>query len=333
MEKSNHPNFSNKDQDKRLTKLFEEHLENRDKSLKTDDPVFNTLLKIREEDAIERKDIPVRGKESSWQSISQTIRQQGENDTRPNATITPIHSRRSWLKVAAAIVLIASSALLLVQQFSISDKITVAEASSAVQTIELGDGSTVTLRPNSTLSKFTDSENPRSYSLSGEAVFDVITDPDRVFTVEAGAGRVVVTGTRFNLNARNQISQVYLFEGSVRFEAADGSDSVNLEPGEASGIDMSMQIQEPFEFDTEIVTGWTRNRLTFRDRQAGSIMSELEFHFNIEIIASQDVREESLGGTIQLDNAEQSLSDLGIVLGGSFEETGEGVYEFKSSGN
>lgn len=333
MGKSKNPNLPNNDQDKRLTKLFEEHLENDDKSLNTDDPVFNTLLKIRREDESERKDIPVYGKETSWQVISQTIRQNDENDTHRQATITPIHSKRTWLKVAAAIVLIASSALLLVQQFSTPDTLPVAEASSAVQTIELEDGSTVTLRPNSTLSKFTDSENPRSYSLSGEAVFDVITDPDRVFTVEGGAGRVVVTGTRFNLNARNQISRVYLFEGSVRFEAADGSDSVNLEPGEASGIDTSMQVQEPYQFDTEIVTGWTRNRLTFRDRQAGSIMSELEFHFNIQIVASNDVREESLGGTIQLDNAEQSLSDLGIVLGGSFEKTDEGVYEFKSSEN
>jgi transmembrane sensor len=237
------------------------------------------------------------------------------------------------LKVAAAIVLIACSALLLVQQFSIPEMLPVAEAFSAVQTIELEDGSTVTLRPNSTLSKFTDSENTRSYSLSGEAVFDVMTDPDQVFTVEAGAGRVVVTGTRFNLNVRNEISRVYLFEGSVRFEAANGSNSVNLEPGDATEIDSSMQILEPYQFETEIVTGWMQNRLTFRDRQAGSVMDEIEFHFDIQIIASEDIRDESLGGTIQLDKAEQSLSDLGIVLGGSFEETSEDVYEFKSSGN
>lgn len=333
MENSNNSNSSGNDQDKRLTELYGEHLENRNKSLKIDDAVLNTLLNIRDEDLSERKDIPVQGKELSWQAISQAISQQGTNDTRRQAVITPIRSNRTWLKVAAAIVLIACSALLLVQQFSVPDSITVAEESSEVQTINLEDGSTVTLRPNSTLSKLTDSENPRFYSLSGEAVFDVMTDPDRIFTVEAGSGRVVVTGTRFNLKTRNQVSRVYLFEGSVRFEAADGSDSVNLEPGEASGVDTSMQIQEPFLFDTEIVTGWTRNRLTFRDREAGSIMDELEFHFNIQIIASEDVRSESLGGTIQLDNVEQSLNDLGIVLGGSFANTSDGVYEFKYSGN
>lgn len=327
--------ISNTDPNKKLAELYKEMLDSGKKPSGIDDPLFELLLNIRDEDIDQKQDIPVRGKETSWDAIRQSMHENDADDkeTQQQATITPIRSRRQWLKVAAAIVLVACSALILIQQFSSSDRLLVAETSSAVQTVELADGSSVTLRPNSTLYELTDAENDRAYSLSGEAVFDVISSPDRIFSVEAGSGRVVVTGTRFNLNDRDETARVYLFEGSVRFETNDGSESVDLEPGEASEIDESMQILEPFQFEPDLVTGWTQNRLTFRDRLAGSVMDELEFHFNIQITAPENVRSESLGGTIQLDSAEQSLNDLGTVLGGSFEETRNGVYEFSSAGN
>lgn len=335
MDKSKQPDIPNNDPDRKLSELYKGFLDSGKDPSQIDDPFIKTLTNIRDEDSDERQAIPVSGKESSWEAIQKTIQSDSTpgDQTGKKATITPIRSRRQWLKVAAAIALIALSALFLVRQFSSPERLLVAEASESIQTIELSDGSIVTLRPNSALYDVTNAENERAYSLSGEAVFDVVSSPNRIFTVKAGSGRILVTGTRFNLSERNATARVYLFEGSVRFETEDGTRSVDLEPGEASEIDSSMQIREPFQFEPGLVTSWTQNRLTFRDRSAGSVIDELEFHFNIEIIASEGVREESLGGTIQLDNAEQSLSDLGIVLGGSFEETGKDVYKFKSSGN
>jgi len=335
MDKSKQPDIPNNDPDRKLSELYKEFLDSGKDPSKIDDPLIKTLANIRDEDSDERQSIPVRGKESSWEAIRETIQSDSTpgNQTGKKATITPIRSRRQWLKVAAAIALIALSALFLVRQFSSPERLLVAEASDSVQTIELSDGSSVTLRPNSALYDVADAGNERAYSLSGEAVFDVVSSPDRIFSVEAGSGRVVVTGTRFNLSERNATARVYLFEGSVRFETEDGTRSVDLEPGEASEIDTTMQIRDPFQFEPGLVTSWTQNRLTFRDRSAGSVMDELEFHFNIEITSSEEVRSESLGGTIQLDSARESLQDLGTVLGGSFEEIRPGVYRFIPSNN
>jgi ferric-dicitrate binding protein FerR (iron transport regulator) len=91
-----------------------------------------------------------------------------------------------------------------------------------------------------------------------------------------------------------------------------------------------MQIRDPFMLEESLVTGWSQNRLTFRDRQAGSIIDELEFHFDIDISAPPAIRNETLGGTIQLDSAQQSLDDLGMVLGGTFDQTGDRTFEYRS---
>jgi ferric-dicitrate binding protein FerR (iron transport regulator) len=334
MSRSDTFNIPENDPDKKLSDDFADILENRKENSDVDDPLFKTLLNARAADRQNRQAIPVRGKESSWDSIISTIGDdQSSAGSNNQANITRIRSRRTWLKAAAAIILIAFSSLLLIQQFNESEPVPVAESGASIQTFELTDGSSVTLRPNSSLYKLTADEDERTYALSGEGIFDVISMPDRTFSVEAGSGRVVVTGTRFNLTDRNQTAKVYLFEGSVRFESEDGTQSVDLVPGEASEIDQSMQIVQPFNFEADLVTGWTQNRLTFRDRQAGSIFNELEFHFNIQITAPDDVKSESLGGTIQLDSAEQSLEDLGIVLGGSFDQTSDNVHEFRPDTN
>jgi len=334
MNRSENSNTPKDDPDKKLSDAYSDILENRKENSDVDDPLFKTLLNARAADRQNRQAIPVRGKESSWDSIISTIGDDQSSAISNNqANITRIRSRRTWLKAAAAIILIAFSSLLLIQQFNESEPVPVAESGASIQTFELTDGSSVTLRPNSSLYKLTADEDERTYALSGEGIFDVISMPDRTFSVEAGSGRVVVTGTRFNLTDRNQTAKVYLFEGSVRFESEDGTQSVDLVPGEASEIDQSMQIVQPFNFEADLVTGWTQNRLTFRDRQAGSIFNELEFHFNIQITAPDDVKSESLGGTIQLDSAEQSLEDLGIVLGGSFDQTSDNVHEFRPDTN
>ena len=334
MSRSDTFNIPENDPDKKLSDDFADILENRKNAADINDPLFGTLLNARSADQQCRQDIPVRGKESSWNSIMKTIGEdQSASKSGTQTTITRLHTRRTWLKAAAAIILTAFSSLLLVQQFSGTEPVPLAESGASIETVTLADGSSVTLRPNSALYQLPAETDERSYALSGEAIFDVVSIPDRTFSVEAGSGRVVVTGTRFNLIDRNQTAQVYLFEGSVRFETVDGTTSVNLAPGEASEIDPSMQIVQPFNFEEDLVTGWTRNRLMFRDRQAGSIFDELEFHFNIQITAPDDVTSEYLGGTIQLDSAEQSLEDLGIVLGGSFEQTEQNVYVFKPSSN
>lgn len=334
MNKSTNSQKNENDPDKKLSEAFGEILENRKDSSGIDDPLYKTLLNAWDEDQKERQDIPVQGKESSWDTIMGTINDDDAVGRRDNqAIIIPMRSRKTWLKAAAAILLIAFSSLLLIQQFSDTGPVQIAESGSSIQTVELADGTSVTLRPNSSLYELPADENKRAYSLSGEALFDVVSRADQPFSVEAGSGRVIVTGTRFNVAERNQTAKVFLLEGSVRFETKDGAESVSLKPGQASEIDQNMQLRQPLTFEAELVTSWTQNRLTFRDRQAGSIIDELEFHFDIQINAPESVENESLGGTIQLDSAEQSLDDLGTVLGGSFEQTGDDAYQFRAATN
>jgi len=329
MEKNEQNKFSNGDPDSRLSRDYKNVVDGADSESEIEDPLYQALLKTREEDQSKSEQIPVRGKETAWQAIEKSIQNESEGKSH-KANVNRMWPRKQWLQAAAAILLIVSASIFLIWQSGDPRPSLVAEAGTAVETVTLKDGSSVTLRPNSSLYELSQTESEHSYSLSGEALFGVESIPERTFSVEAGSGRVVVTGTRFNLNDRDERATVYLIEGAVRIETIDGSRAVNLSPGESAEIDANQQLSEPLTFNADEVTDWTQNRLTFREREAGSIFSELEFHFGIRIEAPTAVEQEVLGGSIQLSNAEQSLEDLGTVLGGSFEQVDESVYRFRA---
>lgn len=315
-------NIPENDPDLMLARQYGEMLDGKKTPSEINKPFLNLLLKAQAEAEQAESRISVSTPEHSWKAIEKSI---SERD----APVHALKSSKKWYWAAAAAILITFSFIYVLQQALSPDPQLIAESGDSLSVVELADGSLVTLRPNSELYEVSLSETSRSYALSGEGLFEVESDPSRTFSVVSGPGRVVVTGTRFNLNDRNQQAAVYLLEGSVRFETADGEQTVRLSPGEAAVIDEQNQLKDAFEFQEEEVTGWTQNRMIFRDRLAASVFKELEAHFDIRIEAPDEVEQITLGGSVSLDTAEQSLEDLGAVLGGRFEQTGDATYQFR----
>ncbi len=299
------------------------------------DPLFRILEKSRLEAERAELEIEVRGQEQGWRQIESIIEGSIEGSIESSGKsrrmrLVPAIPAKQWRWLAAAVVILAMATLFLLLRTSDPGLQLLAESGDTRSTITLADGSTVTLRPHSTLHQIALTESEHTYALTGEALFDVAPASDRTFAVQAGPGRVVVAGTRFNLNYRENQARVYLLDGSIRFETIDRGQEVMLTPGTAAVIDERDGLSEPFGFEPEEVTAWMRDRLFFRDRPASSILAELEHHFDITVEAPPDISRERLGGSIALETAGQSLGDLGVVLGGEFVRTGERTYAFRT---
>ncbi len=83
------------------------------------------------------------------------------------------------------------------------------------KSIELADGSVVTLNTNSRILVDMTETRRRVILDQGEAFFDVAGDPERPFTVEAGARSITVLGTRFNVDHASVDLSVAVVEGAV----------------------------------------------------------------------------------------------------------------------
>ena len=320
-------NLPANDPDLLLAKNYGNRINFQDEQLLVEEPLLKLLYRLRTDSTQSEENIIVRNKDLSWNFIQHEI--QSSLRTK-SVKITSIHNPQTRFWLVAAIIIITLTSLFVIQRSMINGMELIASAGDNVSEIILTDGSKVLLRPGSELFLIDVTENQHIYSINGEALFEVEKNLERNFVVESEIGRVIVTGTKFNLRNRNRIAEIFLIDGNVIFETTDKSQSVALLPGEASIINASNQLTDPFEFDAAEIISWTENRLTFKDRTLESILIELESHFNIEIQAPDSTLQEVLGGSIQLEDVKQSLEDLGVVLNGQFVQVNESTFEFKS---
>jgi len=313
--------------DIKLAKYFGQYLDGDTSKSSIEDPILQKLDVAKQTESELESKVLVQGQDAVWNSLSKKIDFTNTNPRKP----IPLRSGNfySLYRFAAAAVLILSLSLVLWLQFDSSGSDIIATRSSQVQTVSLSDGTTVILRPNSELAYQENSTSSISVILTGEAIFDVTSDPKRVFSVKTGNSRVVVTGTRFNVKSAQSQSSVYLLEGSVLFESLDASKSVVLSPGQASEVRQNGNPTDPYEFDEQTVIGWTQSRLMLANRPLVSVLEELELHFGVQIQIPDSLSNELLGGSISLESLEQTLQDLGIVLGGEFEVSELGDFKFK----
>lgn len=258
-----------------------------------------------------------------WNSI--------DKNTRPvKATVTPLHRKRNtystWAIAASILIAVFAGMFWLI---NLNSPTLIGETDSQLATITLKDGSSVTLRPYSKLWETTYSDDVHQYSLTGEGYFEVMSNPDRNFVVEAGDGRVTVLGTKFVLSDWGATSSVFLEEGSVRFEALDGSSSIILSPGEKSSI-ANGTVQSNTTATIEIHKDWLNNVIVADGLTVASVFAELEQHYNIQLGSEVNIFSDSLGGSYNLDSIEQTLNDIGTVLDGTFTKVGTNHYRFVS---
>lgn len=306
------------DRDLLLAKQIGEALESRHDLVSLQDPLLDELFDFKKAELEEISAID--WSPELWENIERHTK------SSEKARVLPFYKNNNFIKfaVAAAVLIAAFTGLFLYNQ---SRPVVVGKSLASINEIVLQDGSVVTLRPYSTLLALTSDPEGRQYRIIGEGFFDVEYDPEHPFSVEAGAAKVTVLGTRFNLSSWGDAPVVYLEEGSVRFEDKTRQ-NVILQPGEAATLTDGALIKRDAS-TAQSYTDWMNNFLMLDNTSISKAIDELEQHYNVTInIEAIPKPDELLGGTIILGDADSTLSDLGIILGGTFRKTGEQNYRF-----
>jgi ferric-dicitrate binding protein FerR (iron transport regulator) len=154
--------------------------------------------------------------------------------------------------------------------------------------LTLPDGSRVHLNARSSL------EYPEAFRgetrevrLEGEAWFEVEADAARPFIVAAGAARVRVHGTRFNVNAsREGVVRAALASGSIGL-AVEGKELVLAagQVGEYRAADGSIVAREA---DLLPYIGWKDNLFVFSGERLGVILERLGDWYDFSVVYADD---------------------------------------------
>lgn len=242
----------------------------------------------------------------------------------PRARIFTLRPAVGWAVAASLLVAVALGVLLWNRA---SAPVLLASADAEVTTWRADDGSTVLLRPPSTLYRTARDGAHVRYRLEGEGFFAITHDPSRTVAVEAGPAVVTVLGTRFAVRTDTSGTDVYLEQGVVALEgSAAASERVTLAPGQRAAVTADGTVAAPAPAEATAFTDWLS--VSFEQEPLRAVFDLLAQRFGLTLTASPRLLNETLSGSILLAHPQQALADLAIVAGGEFEQTGPQQYRF-----
>jgi transmembrane sensor len=222
--------------------------------------------------------------------------------------------KRIWTWAAAAAVIISISLYAVLYRSSntnIADNWLHRQNGKATRAmLELADGSKIWLNAESKLTyPKVFGSNSREVYLSGEAFFDVASNPLRPFIIHLSSGDVRVLGTSFNVRAYdNEPVQTSVKTGKIAFiPNHQQPDTVYVTPDEKLTYEKKDEKITKTATVAEEDKAWTEGRLIFRDMPLEDICAELERTFGKKVVFTADApRHYRLTGAFQ----NNSLRDI-----------------------
>ncbi|WP_425392982.1 FecR family protein [Ekhidna sp.] len=204
-----------------------------------------------------------------------------------------LRSIRPWFGYAAAAIIFLS----IVSYFWVimgDSTVTFSSQTGEVRSIELPDGSTVTLASNSEISwdeeewgkvvamkekRLKSGSASRKLKLRGKALFEV--EKGAPFSVESSVGTVEVLGTTFEVDDFEEGLNVVCFEGRVRAKPKKTSKSVTISGGEGYLFFKGRWENKRTITDDEPV--WLQNQTKFENAPLSQVIKNLEKIYGITI--------------------------------------------------
>ena len=195
---------------------------------------------------------------------------------------------------------------------------------------QLADGSTVSLRPHSSIRYLTQQDSARDIYLQGTASFTVARDRDRPFTVYMGEVATTALGTAFRVAGNSGKITVRLFEGKVKIKLETAAHpEIFLNPGQELRYERATRT-----FSIHLFTGpaktqstaapasaapapvdKTENWYAFENEPVSEVFHNLEAIYNIRIrYQKNEMRNVYFIGRFEkTDSAEHILANIALL--------------------
>lgn len=242
--------------------------------------------------------------EAGWSKIRQKLGSPIE--TRHKA----IPIRKYLIRIAAVVLFAAGLSIAMLMIFKPAGKnpsyYLSFESLGQVKSMQLPDGSVVTLNRNSSLWYNHDfNRTSRDIILQGEAYFEVEHNPELPFRVFTGNSVAEVTGTSFSICEDTAFVRVLVLSGSVSFQLADNPKIATIVSKDESGFifrDNTLEKQQQVNINN---ISWKTGQLVFHKTPVVHALQDIAHHFNKELSV-----EASLNDSLTAEFTEQSLDDI-----------------------
>ncbi|MDA3891516.1 MAG: FecR domain-containing protein [Salinivirgaceae bacterium] len=219
--------------------------------------------------------------DAEWKHLDRTISKGGR-----------IISLSRIMQIAATVIIVFGLSFLFYNQ---TQKVSTKTQMAQVQTINLPDGSVVTLNADSKLSYSKNfGKDNRNLSLKGEAFFDVAKNPNMPFIIDAQGASIKVVGTQFNVRAYKHQDKVKVtvVEGVVElYETKEPKKQTVLNAGE-TGIYMKREkaIKKHARIEINDIS-WKTYEISFENTSLLRVAEILQNVYHIQFEVADSVKD------------------------------------------
>ncbi|WP_446809819.1 FecR family protein [Methylomonas sp. 2BW1-5-20] len=224
---------------------------------------------------------------------------------------TPAPRGRRWPAIAALATVASLCFFILLDTSYIVPSLTrYATTKGQHASFNLSDGSQISLNTDTEL---TVQLGPLQRSVTivrGEASFNIAHGIWRCFTVQAGSGKIIDIGTRFNIYQQANQVEITVLAGAVKVETARQSSPV-LSAGQklSYGADgLLSKIERP---DLSAITAWEQGQMVFDMTPLDQAVEQLgRYHAAIFVIDDPKLKQLKISGTFNTGDLKLFLTTL-----------------------
>ncbi len=246
--------------------------------------------------------------QTAWSKINSSINQTEKNNLRSI-------SFSGWaVGLAASLLIIVATAVLWMNREE-EVKFSTLSTKDEPNVVKLADHSVVTVFRNSLLdypAKF--KKNLRQLKLrQGEAFFEVVPDKSKPFIITTQAAEIKVVGTKFNVMATSDRTEISVKEGKVLVFALQ--DSVLLTGGN-TGIFYKNQKANLVQNDSiNNIWSYATHKLIFKDTPMKSAIRDIEKAYPCSItVANKEIDKCKLTATFDNDSLDKVVNLIAEIL-------------------
>ncbi|NCQ12363.1 MAG: hypothetical protein GW809_09545 [Bacteroidetes bacterium] len=260
---------------------------------------------------------------SMWRVIRSETQGEKESGKKEQARV---YFRRVLLLVAAVVLLAVVSLLNIDLPEKTSTKL--AQTKDAYSTVSINNQANIELRNYSSITEELNTDDVYRVRLFGEASVNVQKRETQFFEIQTATALIRVLGTKFTVLAENNSTVIYLEEGKVQFNKKGEKEQQFLAPGEIVSITYDGVKYLP-ETEIETYTAWLNNEMVLHSRTVGSVIDEIQRHYNVIISMPVSIKSERLSGTLRLNSINEVLNSVELLIGGKFTQTSQKIYHWK----
>ena len=195
-------------------------------------------------------------------------------------------------------------------------------------TIRLPDGTRAVMAPGTRLSVLTGyGERSRRVELAGEALFDVVHDDARPFSVLAGGATIRDIGTTFTVrHFEGADVEVAVTAGAVVLHASDKQEGegIVLNAGDLGVLNRGGLTTLHTASVTDADTAFASGRLVFEDAPMAVVAAELERWYGITLrIDDPNIAAQHITASFRGESIQEVLDVIGLAIGVGIELHGD----------